>query len=124
LGQRYPQNRSQKGAATDRVVHVNQLSFIDKLDEPVKVVRLKGAPEPARRIITWYICTYCEGEDFRAEVSCPKGVDDGYFINFYERIFLTEDDDGGGGEIVRRQGGGDDSGGSDFEISVTRKKKK
>src|ERR1700722_12302147 len=38
---RIPQNRSQKGAATDRVVQANQLSFMNALDESLKVVQLK-----------------------------------------------------------------------------------
>jgi hypothetical protein len=117
---RFPQNRSQKGAATDRVVQANQLSFIKALDESLKVVPLKksAAPLPAE-IMTWYVCTYGEGDEFRAEISCPKIIESGYFADFYERIFLTHDDDGGGGEVVRRS---DDGGSSDFEIPVTRKK--
>jgi hypothetical protein len=118
---RIPQNRSQKGAATDRVVHVNQLSFMAALEESLKVVPLKKSAAPSGRIITWYLCTYSEGDEFRAEISAPKVVEDGYFVDFYERIFLTND--GSDGEIVRRQPG-DSGDGSDFEISVTRKKKK
>jgi hypothetical protein len=118
---RIPQNRSQKGAATDRVVQVNQLSFMKALDESVKVVPLKKTSEvPAGQIITWYVCTYGEGDEFRAEISCPKVIEDGYFADFYERIFLTYDDGGGGGEVVRRSSDGGD--GPDFEIPVTRKK--
>ena len=117
---RNPQNRSQKGAATDRVVHANQLSFIKALDDSLKVVPLKKASAPSGPMITWYVCTYGEGEEFRAEISCPKVIEDGYFADFYERIFLTHDEGGGGGEIVRRSGDGGD--GPDFEIPVTRKK--
>jgi hypothetical protein len=118
---RIPQNRSRKGAATDQVVQANQLSFMKALDESLRVVPLKKAGEvSAGQIITWYICTYGEGDEFRAEISCPKVIEDGYFADFYERIFLTQDD-GGGGEVVRRSG--DDGDGPDFEITVTRKKK-
>jgi len=123
LEARIPQNRAQKGAATDRVVHANQLSFVAALDESLKVVSIKKASsEPPKGVVTWYLCTYCEGEEFRAEISAPKRVDDGYFEDFYERIFLTGTDDGDGGEIVRRRGSGDS--GPEFEIPVTRKKKK
>jgi hypothetical protein len=118
---RNPQNRSKKGAATDRVVHANQLSFMKALDESLNVVPLKKAPNSPDRIITWYLCTYCEGEEFRAELSCPNVLEDGYFADFYERIFLTDDDGSDGGEAVRRSDDGDDSSG--FEIPVTRKKK-
>lgn len=118
---RFPQNRSQKGAATDRVVQANQLSFMKALDESLKVVSLKKAVAsgPAK-IVTWYVCTYGEGEEFRAEISCPGIIEGGYFADFFERIFLTHDDGGDGGEAVRRSDDG--SSGPDFEIPVTRKK--
>jgi hypothetical protein len=122
LERRIPQNRAQKGAATDRVVHANQLSFVAALDESLKVVSFKKAAAPPKGIVTWYLCTYCEGEEFRAEISAPKRVDDGYFDDFYERIILTGEDGGDGGEIARRHGGND--GGPEFEIPVTRKTKK
>jgi hypothetical protein len=98
----------------------NQLSFMNALDESLKVVQLKKTSVLNGRIITWYICTYCEGDKFRAEISCPKVIEDGYFADFYERIFLTDDDGSDGGEVVRRS---DDDDGSGFEIPVTRKKK-
>jgi len=120
LDGRNPQNRSQKGAATDRVVNANQLSFMKALDESLKVVRLKQKPASPAHIATWYICTFSEGDEFRAEISCPKVIEDGYFADFYERIFLTNDESGDGG-IVRRAD--DDDGGSEFDIQVKRKQK-
>jgi hypothetical protein len=120
--ERFPQNRSKKGAATDRVVQGNQLSFMDALDESLKViVAFKSVGETARPIITWYVCVYNEGDEVRAEFSCPVGLDGGFFTNFVERIFIIGPD-GGDGAPVRRRPGGDGGDGSEFDIPVTRKK--
>lgn len=116
---RFPQNRSRKGGATDRAVHVNQLSFMDVLEASRKVVPLRGEPPAPSAIITWYVCTYSEGEQFRAELSCPDGMEDGFFTGFIERIFLVDSDDSSGDTIRRRRDGGPDD--SEFDIPVTRK---
>jgi hypothetical protein len=119
--ERIPQNRSKKGAATDRVVQVNQGSFFHILEDSLKVVHLKSAPKKAIPIVTWYLCVYNEGEEFRAELSSPVGLDGGFFTDFVERIILIGPD-GGDGAPVRRRFGEGDSGGTDFDIPVTRKK--
>jgi hypothetical protein len=116
-----PQNSSKKGTVTDRAVHANQMSFMDKLDESLNVVTLKTSAKAFGPIITFYLCVYNEGDEFRAELSCPVGLDGGFFTDFVERIFLNSSDDGDGGP-VRRRAGGDDDGGSEFDIPVTRKK--
>jgi hypothetical protein len=116
-----PQNSSKKGIATDRAVHVNQLSFMEKLDESVNIVALKSLPNASRPIITLYLCVYDNGDEFRAELSCPAGLDGGFFTDFRERVFLNSSDDSDGNP-VRRRAGGDDDGGSEFNIPVTRKK--
>lgn len=84
------------------------------------MVRLKQKPASPAHIATWYVCTYSEGDEFRAEISCPKIIEDGYFADFYERIFLTHDESGDGG-IVRRAD--DDTDGSGFDVQVKRKQK-
>jgi hypothetical protein len=121
---RFPQNRSKKGAATDRVIQMNQGSFMEILDESVreKIVTLKPTDKKSGPIITWYLCSYCEGDEYRAELSCPNGVDGGFSTGFDERIFIIDSGEGGG---VRRRRVGDNGGGagsSEFEISVKRKK--
>src|SRR3984885_9995799 len=77
-----PQNRSKKGAATDRVIQANQGSFMDKLDASLTVVPLKGKTAPSGPIKTWYLCVYNEGDTVRSELSCPSGLDNGFFTDF------------------------------------------
>jgi hypothetical protein len=115
---RIPQNRSKKGAATDRAIQANQGSFMHILDESLNVVPLNQAQQPSRSIITWYLCVYCEGDEFRAELSCPDGMDGGFFTGFVERIFIIGPESGGGALVRRRA----DDGGPEFDIPVTRKK--
>jgi hypothetical protein len=116
-----PQNRSKKGVATDRVVQANQMSFMEVLDASLKVVRLKLTTRASGPTITWYLCTYCEGDEVRAELSCPAGLDNGFFTEFIERILIIGPEDGD--DIpVRRRGVDDDDSGSEFDVPVTRKK--
>ena len=123
LENRNPQNRSKKGIATDRVVHANQMSFMEVLDATLKVVRLRPMPKASGPIITWYLCAYNEGDETRAELSCPAGLDNGFFTDFVERILIIGPDDGDD-TPVRRLGADDDDNGSEFDVPVTRKKKK
>jgi hypothetical protein len=115
-----PQNRSKKGAATDRAVQANQGSFIDALDASLKVIPLKGGKEPTGPIKTWYLCVYNDGDTVRSELSCPSGLDNGFFTDFVERIFLDEGEEGGGSAVRRRN----DDGGKppEFDIPVKRQK--
>jgi hypothetical protein len=83
-GERFPQNRSKKGAATDRIVQSNQLSFMDALDESLTVIALRSSEQIRRPIITWYVCVYNEGDEVRAEFSCPVDVEGGFL-----RILLS-----------------------------------
>src|SRR5439155_19589619 len=100
--------RTKNVAATDRVVQANQFSFMDVLDASLKVVSLKATGEATRPIITWYVCVYNEGDEFRGEFSCPVALDGGFFTNFVERIFIIGPDggDGGGAPVRRRVGEG------------------
>jgi hypothetical protein len=118
---RFPQNRSKKGAATDRIVQCNQLSFMDKLDESLKVIALRSVGKTAHSIITWYLCVYNEGDEVRAEFSCPVGLDGGLFTDFDERIVIVGPD-GGDSAPIRRRSGSDSEDGSEFDVPVTRKK--
>ena len=117
LEDKMPQNRSRKGAATDRVVSGNQGVFAPILETASNVIQLKNPPGG---VIYWYLCVYCEGDDVRAELSCPLECENGFFKEFHERIILIGRDDGDGGVRLRREGpdGASDFG---FEIHVTRK---
>lgn len=93
ISDRKPQNRSQKGAATDRIISTNQQSFLDILEESLniaqqpKVLQIKGS------ITTFHLCVYHEGDVVRAELSCPVKSENGFFTDFIERIFLITDED-------------------------------
>ncbi len=117
LEEHSPQNRSKKGPATDRVIDANQLTFIDKLAEPASVVALRPNEAP-ERIATYYLCVYHEGDEVRAELSCPVEVKGGFFADFVERIVIIGRD-GDGTPVRRRDDGGDE--GTEFEIPVIRK---
>ena len=116
----FPQNRSRKGAATDRAVQTNQGSFMDILDAAMKVVPLRPTAKTPGPIVTWYLCVYCEGDEYRAELSCPIDVDAGFFTGFVERIIIVGPGFGEGDPIRRRTD--NDNDGSDFDIPVRRKK--
>jgi len=118
LGDRIPQNRSRKGPATDKVVCDNQGSLIAALEEGLRVVPISIARKQPGMIVGWYLCLYCQGDDIRAELSCPVGFDADHFTDFVERIILIgpEEDDPA---PVR---GEKPDEGSDFEIPVSRKR--
>ncbi len=115
-----PQNRSKRGPATDRAIAMNQGSLFELMDAPeiaptARLYRLTGS------LVSWYICVYNEGEEYRAELSCPIGLERGFFREFYERIILVGPD-GPKGVGVRRLGPDDGDGSdSEFNISVSRK---
>ncbi|MGO6724523.1 hypothetical protein ACCS51_26555 [Rhizobium ruizarguesonis] len=118
---RGPQNRSKKGAATDRAVNSNQGSFMAILEASVseKVIALASKRKTPPPIMTYYLCVYVEGEDIRAELSCPTSVNNGYFEDFSERIFIL----GGEAEppIPKPLQKIDEEDGSDYPITVKRK---
>lgn len=114
-----PQTQTRRGPATDRAVSANQLSFLDVLDRSAKVVPLSSTRQEAVPIRTYYLCVYSEGDEIRAELSCPVSVDGGYFDDFVERIILIGDD-GIGGSAIRRAPDGDGDG--EFDIPVKRKR--
>ena len=110
----YPRNRAEKGLATDRIVQQNQQSFMATLDESVNVVQFPDGAA-SKPVITWYLCLYNEGDIVRAELSCPDGVENGFFTGFIERIILIgseEPDDG----TPRRYGNSDGEDGLDVPV--------
>jgi len=119
LEERFPQNNSKKGAATDRAVDVNQLSLFDKLEESPSVIPLRKHLTSAGAVFTYYLCVHAEGDDRRAELSCPVNVENGFFDDFVERIFIIGGDTESAEPIRRKKR---DEGDSEYPISVTRKK--
>lgn len=117
-----PQNRSKKGAATDRSVDLTQQSLFG--DEPKKrddnVVLFVPRARHSRSYVTFYVCVFNEGDVVRAEFSCPIAVENGFFIGFSERIILI-----GPGEWPPEPKAKKDEpkngDGSEFDIPVRRK---
>ena len=118
IADRVPQNRSKKGPATDRVVSDNQGSFLDVLDATANVVPLSMARRQPGILVCWYVCAYSEGDEVRAELSCPTSCEGGFFSDFIERIVLIGPE-GPDGAPVRR---GTPEDGPEFDVPVVRKK--
>jgi hypothetical protein len=115
-----PQNRTKKGPATDRMI--SEQGWLFPPSEASKVVLFQGSKQSAGSLTTYYLCVFHEGEEIRAELSCPVDVQAGYFADFNERILLiSSGEDYRGIKFVLDQG--DESGGdSEFDIPVSRKK--
>lgn len=115
----YPQNRSKKGPALDRAVTANFGSLFDFMDEePSKVIPLSRLKRMPGMLVSWYICTYSEGDDVRAELSCPVAVENGFFKDFHERIILIGPD----GPVLPVGRKKDDDPSEEYDIPVTKKK--
>lgn len=117
---RRPQNSSKKGASTERAVDHNQMSLFDLLpDSDASVVRFRKDDAPRiRGMLTYYLCVHAEGDERRAELSCPRSFEGGFFgEDFYERILILGGD-AGPTDAVRRKSDDDDG---EFDIPVTRK---
>lgn len=92
---RQPQNRSRKGAATDRVVAENEAMLFDAAELP-EVMRPLTVARPHNGLIqSWYLCVYATGDSVTAELSCPVAIEGGYFEDFHERIVLIAPGDDG-----------------------------
>jgi hypothetical protein len=117
-----PQNCSKRGVGAERAVDTNldQLSLFEKLDSQVdKVVSIRQVETSEGSMVTFYLCVHIEGDEVRAELSCPIKFESGYFGKFVERIFIV-----GGNtppeEAARKNPTGD--GDSDYDIPVKLKK--
>lgn len=115
-----PQNRSKRGPATERAVAINNGSLFDYMDAPV-VVPISRVHRGAGGFISWYLCVYHNGDEVRAELSCPVAVENGFFADFRERIILIGPDGPAGGSIRRFGPDDNESGGPEFDIPVVRK---
>lgn len=117
LRDRIPQNNNKKGVGQGRIIQDNQSSLFEIMDAPHKVVPISTIRKQPGVILCWHLCVYSNVDDVRAELSCPVGMEGGYFIDFIERIKLIGPSEGGGPD-VRRLRPDDDS---EFDIPVIRK---
>jgi hypothetical protein len=114
---RFPQNRSKKGAATDRIVQCNQGAF-EFMEQASNVVAFPKAADDAQGVTSWYVCVYADGEELRAELSCPVGIEGGFFTGFSKRIIILGGDGTGIDPIKRNKPDGEIV---EFDIPVSRK---
>jgi len=113
---RTPQNRSRKGPGTERAVNGNQGWLFEDVPQ-LKVVPISRAGRQPGIRIAWFLCVYAEGDDIRAELSCPVATESGFFTDFVERIVLIGPDSGH--YLVSDQD--IDGGDGEFDIPVSRK---
>lgn len=76
-----PRNRTPKGPATGKVVDLNsQMSLFS----PEALAAQRDGYQ------VWELCTFDNGNDVRAELSCPVDFSGAHFLKFSERIFLID----------------------------------
>ena len=71
---------SPKGAGSARAIGLGQFEFWPEIRE--KEVAELTAP-------TWVLFVYADGDDVRAELSCPMAISEDQFDGFHERILLV-----------------------------------
>ena len=72
---------SRKGAGSARAIELGQYELWPEVRE--KEVAEVTAP-------TWILFVFAEGDDVRAELSCPMAINEDQFDGFHERILLLE----------------------------------
>jgi hypothetical protein len=106
--ERGPKNRNKKGILHQRAMR-DPNAWIPGLPNPFK--------QPEHEV--WYLCLFIDGEHVRAELARPVRIENGFIVEWQERIILV-----GNGEWdkIEFDGQDDDDSGPDFEIDVRRKK--
>jgi hypothetical protein len=117
---RPPQNRTKKGPATDRMISEQGWLFLPS--EAPKIIPFEGSRQSSGSLATFYLCVFHEGEEVRAELSCPVDAQAGYITDFSERILLISSGDNYRGVKFVPDKGDDSGDGGEFEIPVSRKK--
>ena len=72
---------SRKGAGSARAIELGQYELWPEVKER-EVVEVTAT--------TWVLFVYADGDDVRAELSCPMAINDKHFDGFHERILLVE----------------------------------
>jgi hypothetical protein len=108
-----PKTKSLKGLYTEAVILRNTLES-DLFPETVE--------EELRRVATilehptWMLLIHITDEGWRAELSYPETIEDGYITSWKERIFIPDEDDGRSAAATP-----DEVAGPDYDIPVRRK---
>jgi hypothetical protein len=72
---------SKKGAGSARAVQLGQYELFPE-DKEKEVAEITAS--------TWVLFVYADGDDVRAELSCPIAINDEQFDGFHERILLVQ----------------------------------
>lgn len=99
---------SKKGAGSARAIELGQYELWPE-------VKAKEVAEVTAT--TWVLFVYADGDDGRAELSCPMAINEEQFDGFHERILLIEK--GGWGAVMPLVD--DDEPPAEYEVPVTRK---
>jgi hypothetical protein len=105
---RDPAAVSRKGAGSARAIELGQYELWPDLKR--KEVAELTAP-------TWVLFVFAEGDDVRAELSCPVAISEDQFDGFHERIILVEK---GGWDSMEPVSDADEPP-VEYDVSVTRK---
>ena len=109
---REPKAISSKGAAAGRLVDNHNSDLFPELLRKTRH-QLNGN--------VWFLCVSIDGDDVRAELSCPGSIDGKQFGDFIERIFLVRRGDFAPDLRRSQETSSDDDGREDYEVTVTRK---
>lgn len=103
-----PVATSKKGAGSARAIELGQYELWpeDKAKEVAEVTAT-----------TWVLFVYANGDDVRAELSCPMAINEEQFDGFHERILLVEK--GGWDRALPLDDEGEPP--AEYEVAVTRK---
>jgi hypothetical protein len=99
---------SKKGAGSARAIELGQYELWPEIKER-EVAEVTAT--------TWVLFVYVDGDDVRAELSCPMAINEEQFDGFHERILLVEK--GGWGKGV--QVAEDDEPPAEYVVPVSRK---
>lgn len=102
-----PVATSKKGAGAARAVEQGQYDLFPEARE--KEVKETNAT-------TWYLFVMANGDDVRAELSCPITITEDHFDGFHERIVLVQKGEWDGLDLSE-----DKDPPIDFEVPVSRK---
>jgi len=106
---RDPKAISDKGAASARAIALSCGNLFPEYEEEDRK-RLNAS--------VWYLLVYVEGDDVRAELSCPLAIEGHQFYGFSERIFILKRGEWNSIDVVED----DNAPPQVFDIQVTRKK--
>jgi hypothetical protein len=108
-----PQAVSGKGSGSDLIIARGQGDLFSEEDiKKAHAARFDPVDQGA-----WYFCISVHGDDVRAELSLPSGIENGNFKGFIERIFILRD--GEWPDLSIKPDRSDDA--VEFEPVVTRK---